>query len=150
MEIDIAELTRLHAAGTQGEWRHPGGIIVFGGDGPITEGFGDINEAQADAAWIAAAHNAWPEIAAEFTRLRSRVAELETDPSLNTAWIRGIANTCKEAAERQRAERKGAVDDDSRRSIVESALSIGREDVYSTMHVCLSGWADKFERQAGE
>ena len=212
MTIDIEQLSRLHAATTQGNRTAEGHAWVAGvaldveGNPPLiawNQHAGNwVNEPQwgriaqfdkaEDRDFALAAHNAWPEIAKELQRLltiekdailiadniqgqatrvgnpgrpgisavtgmadeierlRARVAELEFDPRLNTAWIRDLASKCKEHAERQRANRKVVADDDLPQSILVSSLSIGREEVYSDMHVYLSGWADKFERLAAE
>lgn len=90
------------------------------------------------------------ELIAEATRLRDRVAELERDPRLSVDWIRGIANVCKEAAERQRRERDAMPQDDSRKSIVDRAMSLGHEDAYATLFVEFDGWAAKFDRHAAD
>lgn len=149
MSVDIEELNRLHSATTHGE-------LVANGDSIERNDYGlvsDFNmsgrgvEKKANAKFCAAIHNAWPAVVAELKRLRSRVAELETDPRLNVNWIRGIAKLCEESAEKQRQARAKIPDDGSRKSIVEAALSVGHEDAYATMHVELSGWADKFDKQ---
>lgn len=212
MTIDIEQLSRLHAATTQGNRTAEGHAWVAGvaldveGNPPLiawNQHAGNwVNEPQwgriaqfdkaEDRDFALAAHNAWPEIAKELQRLlsiekdairiadniqeqatrvgnpgrpgisavtnmadeierlRARVTELETDPRLSTAWIRNIANMCKKHAERQQAKRQQLIDDSSRQAAVDYALSMGREAILSDMHVCLSGWADKFERQAGE
>lgn len=88
MSVDFDELNRLHAATTQGEWnngRYPESTYVWDnviGNSPIAEcDFTDhsINESLANAAWIAAAHNAWPEIAEELQRLREENARLKAE-----------------------------------------------------------------------
>lgn len=210
---DIEKLNELYAKTTQGEWSNDSDseYVWFSESHDLICDCRHRDcprEENSNAAWIAAIHNAWPEIAAdlkvladvrndlprlyatakewqeysekieieadaamaeeiqrlrrecpkainklkdaecEIARLRERVAELEYDPRLSVHWIRGIANVCKEAAERQQSERRKLDGDDSRKAIVESAMSIGREDVYSTMHVELSRWADKFRGHA--
>jgi hypothetical protein len=88
MSVDFDELNRLHAATTQGGWnngRYPESTYVWDnviGNSPIAEcDFTDhsINESLANAAWIAAAHNAWPEIAEELQRLREENARLKAE-----------------------------------------------------------------------
>ena len=82
---DLDELDRLRAAATQGEWRAPAKVNIavhaddcaiyvnrpVGDEAPETRARWD-----ADARWIATAHNAYPAMAAELRELRAKVAEL--------------------------------------------------------------------------
>ena len=79
---DLDELDRLRAAATQGEWRAPAKVNIavhaddcaiyvnrpVGDEAPETRARWD-----ADARWIATAHNAYPAMAAELRELREKV-----------------------------------------------------------------------------
>lgn len=83
-EIDINSLRELHAATTQGEWYHTGGDCVWPTlDEKGYEAIADTNcdlsdrENRANAAFIAASHNAMPALLDELERLRGQLEARE-------------------------------------------------------------------------
>ena len=109
---DLDELDRLRAAATQGEWRAPAKVNIavhaddcaiyvnrpVGDEAPETRARWD-----ADARWIATAHNAYPAMAAELRELRRIVAativnDADGAPCYRTA--NGIPQTMPPSIER--------------------------------------------------
>lgn len=79
---ELAELARLEAARTQGEWSafSDGSGIIADGYERITDAFrGSCRMAPTDAAFIAASANAMPRLLAHIASLTARVAEQEIE-----------------------------------------------------------------------